>query len=186
MDLPSSIPPTPEPLWTLAELQGQAEAVLAASGIAPGSGRVRDVPDERTLRYYTTLGLLAPPAVMRGRKAFYSRAHLAQVVAIKRLQALGMSLAQVQRELAGATRAELEGVAVLPEELPARAFWAEEPAPAPAAVPGGAWLQVAPGVVLLLSGTAPDPAALVRAAAPLAAELRRQGLSIEFPGGSLD
>jgi len=53
-------------------------------------------------------------------------------------------------------------------------------------VPGGAWLQVAPGVVLLLSGTAPDPAALARAAEPLAAELRRQGLSIEFPGGSLD
>ena len=71
------------------------------------SGRVRDVPDLRTIRYYTTLGLLDRPAAMRGRTALYGSRHLLQLAAIKRLQARGLSLAAVQERVVGISDASL-------------------------------------------------------------------------------
>src|SRR5579883_622967 len=92
-----------EPPWTIDELtEAVASALAEGYGGAP-SGRVRDVPDQRTIRYYTTLGLIDRPSEMRGRTALYDRRHLLQVVAIKKLQACGQSLAEVQRALAGQT-----------------------------------------------------------------------------------
>lgn len=107
-----------EPLRTIAEL---ADAVsLALAGDFPGvnNGRVRDVPDQRAIRYYTTLGLLDRPAEMRGRVAYYGRRHLLQLVAIKRLQAQGLSLAQVQERLLGLSDSRLEQLAAVRAELP--------------------------------------------------------------------
>lgn len=63
---------------------------------APTNGQVRAVPDERTIRYYATLGLLDRPVAMRGRTALYNARQVAQVVAIKRLQLMGRSLAEIQ------------------------------------------------------------------------------------------
>lgn len=197
--LPS--PLYPGPLWTLEELCARVEAVLASQGVASENGRIRTLPDERTLRYYTTLGLLARPAVMKGRTAFYDRTHLAQVVAIKRLQAQGNSLARIQERLAGCTARELETLARLPDPLPettpvacseapapTRAFWAEtarEQDEAPAEPRVGIWLELAASTFLMLPGAAPqtreDHAALLQAAAPLLAELGRQGLLTPQP-----
>lgn len=69
-------------------------AACVAQALSGGSpeelnGRIRAIPDVRTLRYYTTLGLLDRPAAMRGRTALYQRRHVLQLVAIKRLQAKG-------------------------------------------------------------------------------------------------
>jgi DNA-binding transcriptional MerR regulator len=75
---------------------------------------VRDVPDVRTIRYYTTIGLMDRPAEMRGRTAFYGPHHLRQLVAVKRLQARGMSLLEVQESLAGASPRRLDQLAELP------------------------------------------------------------------------
>ena len=90
-------------LWTIDDLAVLAEKALE-SGDYNGqtSGRVRAVPDARTIRYYTTLGLIDPPAEMRGRKAFYTRRHVLQLAAIKRLQSRGYTLPQVQEALVGA------------------------------------------------------------------------------------
>src|SRR5919202_6540270 len=90
------------PLCTLDELTAQVALALAVDYPGQPSGRVRDVPDARTVRYYTTLGLVDRPAAMRGRTALYARRHLLQLVAVKRLQAQGRSLADVQVELAAA------------------------------------------------------------------------------------
>ena len=79
----------------MAELVDQVAAQIAALP-APRNGQVRAVPDDRTVRYYATIGLLDRPAEMRGRTALYDRKHLAQVVAIKRLQTMGRSLAEIQ------------------------------------------------------------------------------------------
>jgi DNA-binding transcriptional MerR regulator len=97
-------------------------AACVAQALAGGSpeelnGRIRAIPDVRTLRYYTTLGLLDRPAAMRGRTALYQRRHVLQLVAIKRLQAKGMSLAEVQARLLGATDARLAHLARLPSGL---------------------------------------------------------------------
>src|SRR5579859_7454093 len=103
-----------EPLWTIDQLGAQTAAALAERYEGAPNGRIRDVPDRRTIRYYTTLGILDRPAEMRGRTALYNRRHLMQLVAIKRLQARGLSLAEVQSKLLGLTDAALARLADLP------------------------------------------------------------------------
>jgi DNA-binding transcriptional MerR regulator len=107
--------------WTLDQLAELVGAALSVDYDGQASGRVRDLPDRRAIRYYTTIGLVDRPAAMRGRTALYTRRHLLQLVAIKRLQAAGMSLAEVQARLAGATDAQLEREARVPASLPVEA-----------------------------------------------------------------
>jgi hypothetical protein len=123
--------------WTLTDLVAAAAASIATLP-APKNGQVRAVPDERTVRYYATLGLLDRPSAMRGRTALYGRRHLAQVVAIKRLQSAGRSLAEIQTLWIGlddATLARMSGVDVTGTAradkgpvLARRDFWKTPPA----------------------------------------------------------
>jgi DNA-binding transcriptional MerR regulator len=95
------------------------------------------VPNERLIRWYVTVGLVDPPLSRRGRVARYGRRHLLQLVAVKRRQAVGQSLAEIQAELAGATDETLAAVACVPDGrhaaeslapvAPSR-FWARPPA----------------------------------------------------------
>ncbi|MGW5162002.1 helix-turn-helix domain-containing protein [Nonomuraea wenchangensis] len=117
--------------WTIGELAEHAARALR-DGAAPLSGRVRDVPGERLIRWYTTIGLLDPPLTRRGRVAQYGRRHLLQLVAVKRLQAAGRSIADIQAALAGATDRTLEETASLPAHPPAHPP-ARSPAPPPVA-----------------------------------------------------
>lgn len=105
--------------FTISDLRTLAARALHAADYTPAaSARVRAVPDTRTIRYYTTLGLIDGPAQMRGRTAYYSDRHVLQLVAIKRLQANGMSLSEVQETLLGITKAKLSRIADLPD-----GFW---------------------------------------------------------------
>jgi DNA-binding transcriptional MerR regulator len=137
--------------WTLDELVRRVAAGLADPAY-PGApnGRVRGLPDRRVIRWYTTTGLVDRPT-MQGRTALYSPRHLLQIVAVKRRQAEGRSLADIQAELAGATDETLRNVAAVPDELMAaelenpapspvrrQRFWAEPPAAAPVANGDGA------------------------------------------------
>ncbi|MBS2031298.1 MAG: MerR family transcriptional regulator [Deltaproteobacteria bacterium] len=188
--------------WTLDELAARA-ALALASGAEQPSGRVREVPDLRSIRYYTTLGLLDRPAAFRGRTALYGTRHLAQLVAIKRLQAQGQPLAQVQRTLASMDERELLHLAALPhdakaetlhaphpdaEPAPARAkdFWTARPSEIAPAAPS---LKEEPGLqavaldakaLLVLTGEKSlDPTdleAIRAAAAPLVKLLKKRGL----------
>jgi DNA-binding transcriptional MerR regulator len=120
-----------EPL-TLPGLVAEVARRIAALP-APRNGQVRAVPDERTVRYYGTIGLLDRPAAMRGRTALYGRKHVAQVVAIKRLQAMGRSLSEIQQlwpTLDDTTLARMSGVELPPAaKPPARpSFWKREAA----------------------------------------------------------
>ena len=100
-----------ETLWTIDELSERVAEALGGPGYdGVPSGRVRDVPDLRTIRYYTTLGLLDRPAAMRGRTALYGPRHLLQLVAIKRLQARGLSLADVQERVLGLSDSALKRI----------------------------------------------------------------------------
>jgi DNA-binding transcriptional MerR regulator len=121
---------------TLDELASEAQQLLQRHGLlgAQPDARVSAAPDARTVRYYTTLGLLDRPGY-EGREARYGRRHLVQLVAIKALQAQGLSLSEVQQRLYGrseqdllslaealaaeASRAAAEGAQI---ELPAAAF----------------------------------------------------------------
>ena len=77
------------------------------------------MPNERLVRWYVTVGLVDPPLSRRGRVARYGRRHLLQLVAVKRRQAEGRSLAEIQAELAGATDETLAAVARVPDTQPA-------------------------------------------------------------------
>jgi hypothetical protein len=197
--------------WTLQELEARVAEALERGYDGPISARVRAVPDDRTIRYYTTLGLLDRPA-MQGRTALYGPRHLRQVVAIKRLQARGLPLADIQRELAGITDAALAKIARVPAEAlrsapapgPAAApgrgdFWREPPspprhpaAPAPAAPaltpPVAVGVPLEPDVTLLVAGarvpTGADLDALRAAAAPLLRALDSLGLRCRKPGAN--
>src|SRR3984885_999026 len=125
--------------WTIAELAELGAETLAAtesdepsSGPVRANGRVRDVPNERLVRWYVTVGLVDPPLSRRGRVAQYGRRHLLQLVAVKRRQAEGRSLAEIQAELAGATDEKLAAVARVP---------GTPPAPEASAVPGRFWAR---------------------------------------------
>lgn len=128
--------------WTIGELAERAAAALSPT--AQLNGRVRDMPNERLIRWYATIGLLDPPSARRGRVAMYGRRHLLQLIAVKRRQADGRTIAEIQAELAGATDQTLESIARIPEPPAEKAapraarprFWAEPPAaasPTPAA-----------------------------------------------------
>jgi hypothetical protein len=100
--------------WTIGELAELASGVLTDSTPRQVSGRVREVPNDRLIRWYVTVGLVDPPLSRVGRIARYGRRHLLQLVAVKRRQAEGCSLAAIQAELVGATDAYLESVARIP------------------------------------------------------------------------
>lgn len=193
-------------LWTLDELVRRVSAALAGSAyLGAPNRRVRDVPDRRAVRWYITIGLVDRPASMAGRTALYGPRHLLQIVAVKRRQAAGHSLAEIQAELAGATDEALREVAAVPDELfdadPAEAprsarrprFWADRPAADGAAsatsATGGlradsvsmlAAVQLSGGALILLPRQpGPDDVRAIHAAAkPLLDVLAHSGLLI--------
>jgi DNA-binding transcriptional MerR regulator len=181
--------------WTLDELVAKAAELLATADVEQGSGRVREVPDKRTLRYYTTLGLLDRPAEMRGRTGLFTVRHLMQLMAIKRLQAQGESLQRIQDRLVGVTPGQLKRLAALPQNLDleapqkaesprAKSFWADVPGArneAEAGVQRFTGLELEGGVTLTLSTArrlleTEDVEALKAAAAPLLKVLRARHL----------
>jgi DNA-binding transcriptional MerR regulator len=189
--------------WTLSELVEECGARIRALP-APSNGQVRAVPDERTIRYYATLGLLDRPTAMRGRTALYSARHLAQIVAIKRLQTMGRSLSEIQTlwpTLDDSTLARMSGVSVAgtkPSPASTREqFWKREPIATnveravaqtptpvePAAPAVSISIELAPHISITLPMTPgvalsqADVRALRAAAAPLLNELAKRQLT---------
>jgi DNA-binding transcriptional MerR regulator len=199
--------------WTLEELGARVAEALAIDYPGPSNGQVRAIPDRRTIRYYASLGLIERPGASRGRTALYGRRHLLQLVAIKRLQARGCSLQQVQEQLLGIAAAALEQLARVPASQPdqtaapaapvatrrRQGFWRDAPAAVTAAAPLEATPAAAPAALamtlvplegaasLLLPGAQLSAEELdrIRAAAqPLVEELRARGLLAEPDHGA--
>ena len=99
------------------ELVERVREALAAEYSGAGDGRIRDVPDRRAIRWYTTIGLVDRPLGMRGRTAPYGPRHLQQLVAIKRRQAVGRSLSQIHGELNWVSDEALAELSRVPERL---------------------------------------------------------------------
>jgi hypothetical protein len=84
--------------WGLRDLAAVAGAILDASGITPINAASRAHPTERTIRFYVTRQLVAPPEG-RGTAAVYTYRHLLQVLAIKLRQMEGATLEAITTEL---------------------------------------------------------------------------------------
>jgi len=102
--------------WTLEALTDQVDLVLERCGIRQENGQVAEAPNARAIRWYQSIGLLRRP-VQRGRVAYYGLHHLAELVAIKRLQADGHSLSDVQGRLQAMDDAAVLALAAIPEAL---------------------------------------------------------------------
>jgi DNA-binding transcriptional MerR regulator len=162
-------------VWTIDELVERVRAALAAEYSGAGDGRIRDVPDRRAIRWYQTIGLVDRPLGMRGRTALYGPRHLQQLVAIKRRQAAGRSLSQIQGELNWVSPEALAELSRVPEGLletdglaPEDAadhrhmrFWARQPTAAEAPSPES---------TLSLNGASQSAGAQSVAAQPAAAQ----------------
>ncbi|HEX6357526.1 MerR family transcriptional regulator [Actinophytocola sp.] len=98
-------------LWTLEQLSNRVADLLADGYEGQTNGRVRELPNGRTIRWYTTIGLVDRPLATRGRTALYGPRHALQLAAIKQLQARGLTLAEVQHRLLGISDEELAVVA---------------------------------------------------------------------------
>jgi len=152
---------------TLEELAAAVAAELDRLRIVPADGRAAERPDARTLRYYTSIGLLDPPLERRNRRAIYGPRHVRQAVAVKRLQADGVPLAAIQQRLAGLDDGSLGRLAArrtAPVHRAGRAhFWTggtatAAAAPLPAARPAArgriTGVELTPGVTVLVRGDA--------------------------------
>ena len=99
------------------------EAARLVSQIVPRQERqsVSLVPDERTVRYYSAEGLLAPPEGKQGLNAVYGYQHLLQLLVIKRLQADHLPIRQIKQLVEGKQEVELEQLLDVNESSRARA-----------------------------------------------------------------
>jgi DNA-binding transcriptional MerR regulator len=179
------------------ELVERVQRALAEEYPGAPNGRVRDVPDRRAIRWYTTTGLIDRPAGLRGRTALYGPRHLLQIVALKRRQAQGRSLAEIQAELAGAPDERLAEVARVPDDLlavdgpapdphegTARArFWAVTPAASPDRLDSPTSADLSPRFGSPADpGQAPTPAGPVRSAAAVGGVALPGGAILVLPG----
>ena len=177
--------------WTLDELTRRVDDVLRRDHVRQDNGQVAQAPNARTVRWYQSTGLLRRPD-QRGRVAYYGPAHLAELVAIKRLQAEGLSLADVEGRLRGLDDATLFELAALPADIidataitaspqtavATRSFWDADVADAevvavdvdPAAITRTA---ITHGGFTLVLPTAVDGVAAARAAQLLAVLVRQ-------------
>jgi DNA-binding transcriptional MerR regulator len=175
-------------LWTLEQLSDRVADLLGGDYDGQRSGRVRELPNARTIRWYTTIGLVDRPLATRGRVALYGHRHALQLAAIKRLQAEGLTLAEVQERLLGASEDRLANLARIdvahlpphvsvtldgPPTHPPRADTVTQAVPA---------FRIDDSVTVLLNGAArplddADLAELTAAAKPLLDAIDRLGLS---------
>lgn len=140
---------TEEPALTLDELSEEVGRLLNRYALlgAQHDNRVSPVPDARTIRYYTTLGLIDRPKI-NGRQAAYSKRHLLQILAIKALQAINLPLSEIQTRLYGRSDSEIEALLASLSEFWKRSEKEKEPEP----VRSTTWHEiiVEPGVKILI------------------------------------
>ncbi|HTR20826.1 MAG TPA: MerR family transcriptional regulator [Gemmatimonadales bacterium] len=93
--------------WNLRDLTALVGAILEVSAVTPINAAARATPSARTIRFYVTKGLVAPPEG-RGTAATYSYRHFLQVLCIKLRQMEGVTLAAITREMQDQTGDILE------------------------------------------------------------------------------
>jgi DNA-binding transcriptional MerR regulator len=92
----------------VAELAVEAARILTESGLAQERGTVSEVPDERTIRYYLTEGLLPPAEDKQGTASVFGYRHLLQLLVVKKLQSEHLPIRKIRDLVDGRTERELE------------------------------------------------------------------------------
>ncbi|HKQ52188.1 MAG TPA: MerR family transcriptional regulator [Pyrinomonadaceae bacterium] len=92
----------------VAGLAVEAAKILSESGLAQERGTVTEVPDERTVRYYLTEGLVSPAEEKQGTASVFGYRHLLQLLVVKKLQAEHLPIRKIRDLVDGRTERELE------------------------------------------------------------------------------
>lgn len=92
----------------VAELANTAARILAEGGPVQERGTVSEVPDERTVRYYLSEGLLSPAEDKQGTASVFGHLHLLQLLVVKKLQAEHLPIRKIRELVEGRSERELE------------------------------------------------------------------------------
>ena len=92
------------------ELADAAEQILKETGSSQEKGTVTEYPNERTIRFYITEGLLPPSEMKQGAASVFGYPHLLTLLVIKQLQSDGLPISIIRQLVAGKTLTELEQI----------------------------------------------------------------------------
>ena len=92
----------------VAELTDEAAKILAEIGPAQARGTVSEVPDERTVRYYLSEGLLSPAEEKQGTASVFGYRHLLQLLVVKKLQSEHLPIRKIKELVDGRAERDLE------------------------------------------------------------------------------
>src|SRR5438128_10696791 len=92
----------------VAELAAEAAKILTESGLAQERGTVSELPDERTIRYSRTEGLIPPADEKQGTASVFGYRHLLQLLVVKKLQSEHLPIRKIRDLVEGRTERELE------------------------------------------------------------------------------
>jgi DNA-binding transcriptional MerR regulator len=92
------------------ELADAAEELLREMGSSQERGTVAEYPNERTVRYYLSEGLLPEPHGKAGSASIFGYEHLVTLVAIKKLQSQGLPINVIKGVIEGRSIDQLEGL----------------------------------------------------------------------------
>ena len=92
----------------LPEFARVSEQLLADMNLEQERGTVTSVPDERTIRYYMSEGLVQTPEERQGTASVFGYLNLLQLLAVKKLQAEHLPIRKIRELVAGKNEQELE------------------------------------------------------------------------------
>lgn len=92
----------------LPEFARVSEEILAEMGLEQERGTVTSVPDERTIRYYMTEGLIQTSGERQGTASVFGYLNLLQLLTVKKLQAVHLPIRKIRELVAGKSEQELE------------------------------------------------------------------------------
>ena len=92
----------------VAELTDEAAKILGEIGPAQERGTVSEVPDERTVRYYLSEGLLSPAEEKQGTASVFGYRHLLQLLVVKKLQSEHLPIRKIKELVDGRVERDLE------------------------------------------------------------------------------
>lgn len=94
----------------VAELARAATSVLSKGDSNQEKGTVTEYPDERTVRFYLSEGLIPSPSERRGTSTVFGYAHLLALLTIKKLQTEHLPIRKIREIIAGKSERELEKI----------------------------------------------------------------------------
>src|SRR5688572_29549035 len=92
----------------LPEFAQTGSRILSQLDLEQERGTVTSLPDERTIRYYLSEGLIQSPGERQGTASVFSYLNLLQLVAVKKLQAEHLPIRKIRELVADKSEQELE------------------------------------------------------------------------------